>query len=489
VKRARVGGGPAESRWPVALVLAGALLVGGCATVGPDYRAVQPKPPAAWEAPRPHSGQTLEMIHWWSRFDDPTVGRLVALAEADSPSLTVAWANIEKARATLSSVRGGGVPSLTATANASRHRSAGQVLTSRSAEFDASWEIDLFGKIRRNTEASEARVVARTADWHDTRVSLAAEVADTYVQWRACELLADAYERELKSNTQTELATAASVRAGLTAASDEALASASLASAQSSLLDQRAQCDLLVKALVYLTGRDEPALRALMAEAPGGVPEPAELAVGSVPADVLRQRPDLASLERELAAASAEIGAAQAALYPSLSLSGAIGPSSSGGAPSTAWSFGPSLSLPLFDGGQRRASVSSAEAAYLSAYASYQQGVRQIVKEVEQALVNLGGAASRTEQAATAERQYRNYFLATESNWRAGNVSLLTLEEARRSALSAEIQRITLQRNRVQYWIALYKAAGGGWQPGQAAQAPRETAAPDALSQQRESLR
>lgn len=463
-----------------AWALAWALGAAGCTTVGPSYRPVQPNAPSAWQGPRPHGGQTLEMLRWWARFDDPTVGRLVALAEADSPDLTVAWASIEKARATLSSVRGGGLPSLTTTADASRTRSAGRVLTSRSAEFDASWEIDLFGKIRRNAEASEARVVARTADWHDTRVSLAAEVADTYVQWRACGLLADAYERELKSNAQTELATSASVRAGLTASADEALASASLASAQSSLLDQRAQCDVLVKALVSLTGRDEPALRVLLADAPAGIPEPARLAVASVPVDVLRQRPDLASLERELAAASAEIGAAQAALYPSLSLSGAIGVSANGvsglsgssGAPAIGWSFGPSISLPIFDGGQRRASVRSAEAAYLSAFASYRQGVRRIVKEVEQALVNLDGAASRTEQATTAERQYRNYFLATESNWRAGNVSLLTLEEARRLALSAEIQRITLQRNRVQYWIALYKAAGGGWQPGQVAQAP-----------------
>ena len=466
------------SRWTAAL----ALVAAGCATVGPDYRPVQPRAPSAWEAPRPHGGNTLEMLRWWSEFDDPTVGKLVALAEADSPSLTKAWASIERARATLASVRGGGMPSFTAAADASRSRSAGQVLTSnsavltsRNAEFDSSWEIDLVGKLRRNTEASEARVEARSADWHDTRVSLAAEVADTYVQWRACGLLADAYERELKSNAQTELATAASAHAGLTASADGALARASLASVQSSLLDQRTQCGVLVKALVYLTGSEEPALRALMADATGGVPEPAKLEVDSVPVDVLRQRPDLASLERELAAASAEIGSAQAALYPSLSLSGAIGVSAGSGAPSGTWSFGPSVSLPIFDGGRRRAAVSSAEGAYLAAFASYQQGVRQVVKDVEQALVNLDGAASRTVQVTIAERQYRDYFLATEVNWRAGNVSLLTLEEARRSALTAEVQRIALQRDRVRCWIALYKAVGGGWQPGQVVQAPAAT--------------
>ncbi|MBK1614493.1 hypothetical protein CKO44_13545 [Rubrivivax gelatinosus] len=449
-----------------------------CTTVGPDYRPAQPVAAAAWAAPLPHGGKTSEIADWWGQFDDPLVGRLVTMAEADSPSLAQAWASIEKARATLASVRSGRTPSLTASASASRERASGLVDNVRSAGFDSSWEIDLFGKLRRNEEAAAARVEARTGDWNDARVSLAAEVADTYVQWKGCELLAEAYAQELVSNAQTQTTTLAAVRAGLTAPADAALARASLASARSTLIDQRAQCDLLVKALVYLTGAEEGALRAQLSSAPHGLPQPRQAAVASVPADVLRQRPDLASLERELAAASAEIGAAKAALYPSLSLSGSIGVSATSGSPTSVWSFGPSLSLPILDGGERRAAVTSAEAAYRSAYAAYQLGVRQIVRDVEEALVRLDSAANRLQQAAIADSQYREYFLATQSNWRAGNVSLLTLEEARRSALSAEIQRITLQRNRVQYWIALYKAVGGGWQPGDAAQAPATTPIP-----------
>jgi NodT family efflux transporter outer membrane factor (OMF) lipoprotein len=449
-----------------------------CSTVGPDYRPAQPVAAAAWAAPLPHGGKTSEIADWWGQFDDPLVGRLVTMAEADSPSLAQAWASIEKARATLASVSSGRTPSLTASASASRERASGLIESVRSAGFDSSWEIDLFGKLWRNEEAAAARVEARTGDWNDARVSLAAEVADTYVQWKGCELLAEAYAQELVSNAQTQTTTLAAVRAGLTAPADGALARASLASARSTLIDQRAQCDLLVKALVYLTGAEEGALRAQLSSAPHGLPQPRQAAVVSVPADVLRQRPDLASLERELAAASAEIGAAKAALYPSLSLSGSIGVSATSGSPTSVWSFGPSLSLPILDGGERRAAVTSAEAAYRSAYAAYQLGVRQIVRDVEEALVRLDSAANRLQQAAIADSQYREYFLATQSNWRAGNVSLLTLEEARRSALAAEIQRITLQRNRVQYWIALYKAVGGGWQPGDAAQAPATTPIP-----------
>ena len=169
---------------------------------------------------------------------------------------------------------------------------------------------------------------------------------------------------------------------------------------------------------------------------------------------------------------------AQADLYPSLSLSGSISISASPGSSAlTTWSLGPSLSIPLFDAGKRRAAVDSARASYQSAQASFRQGVRTAVKEVEQALVNLDSTARRAEEAERAADDYRRYFRATEANWRAGGESLLTLEEARRSALSAQINLITLQRDRVEYWIALYKALGGGWQPGTAA------ASPDALTE------
>jgi NodT family efflux transporter outer membrane factor (OMF) lipoprotein len=243
-------------------------------------------------------------------------------------------------------------------------------------------------------------------------------------------------------------------------------------------LSQRAECELLVKSLVNLTGFDEAALRALMAHAGAQVPQPAALAVPSVPAQALRQRPDLAASERELAASSAEIGAAVADLYPSLSLTGSITVSASNLSSSvTTWSLGPSLSIPIFDAGKRRAAVDSAQASYRSALADYRQSVRDAVKEIEQALVRLDSTARRADQAGQAAQEYRRYFEATEVNWRAGGASLLTLEEARRSALSAQIDEIALQRNRVQYWIALYKALGGGWQPDSPALPPQAVAA------------
>jgi NodT family efflux transporter outer membrane factor (OMF) lipoprotein len=466
-----------SSRFPAVLacVLA-SLLLGACAT-GPTYREPEPAAPRSWQALQPHDGSLGSMRDWWRQFDDPTVARLISIAESDSPTLTKAWTRIEKARATLTTERSAGLPSVDGNASMSRARAqslqgGAATTTTRSDGLDAAWEIDLFAKVRRSTEAASARVEARVADWHDARVSLAAEVADTYVQYRACGLLAETYEREQRSTAATEKATSAAVSAGFNPPSDAALARASQASATSTLLSQREQCELLVKSLVALTGLEEPALRSLMGNG-SRLPEPSGLEVPSVPANALRQRPDLASLERELAASSAEIGVAQADLYPSLSLSGSISVSATSGVSSfTAWSFGPALSIPLFDAGRRHAAVDSAQAGYQSALADYRQGVRNAVMEVEQALVKLDSIAHRTEQAEHATEDYRNYFRATEANWQAGGESLITLEEARRLALSAEINLITLQRDRVEQWIALYKALGGSWQPGTPADSP-----------------
>lgn len=452
-----------------------------CAT-GRNDESLLLHAPSSWQAELPHGGSEGDLHHWWQQFDDARVARLVEMAQQDNPTLIQAWASIEKARATLRSTEAQALPALSGTASVSRSNQLQSGIStmsgaSRSAGFDASWEIDLFGKVRRNAQASEARIEARAADWHDSRVSLAAEVADTYVQYRACILLTDAYRREVTSTAVTEQATTNAVRAGYTAASDGALARASLAGAQSSLQQQITQCGLLVKSLVYLTGADEPALRQLLDGGENRLPQPAAVEVPQVPARVLRQRPDVASLEREVAATAAEIGAARADLYPSLSLSGSVSVSASSlASPSTLWSFGPSLSIPLFDGGQRRAAVDAARASYASAVASYRQGVRTVVRDVEEALLNLDGAGRRAEQSERAAREYRSYFLSSEGNWRAGRISLLTLEEARRSALSAEITEITLQQNRIQYWVALYKAVGGGWAPGLPVSAPETLA-------------
>jgi outer membrane protein, multidrug efflux system len=450
----------------------------GC-TLQPSYQAPQVVSATGWQAELPHGGSVANLIDWWRRFDDPAVAELIRTAEADSPTLAKAVARIDEARATLASSNSETWPTLTGSASVSRAKSVialgntslTSLTTTRSGTLDASWELDLFGKVRSGRESSRAQLEARIDDWYDARISLAAEVADDYVQYRACRQLAHAYDESATSYATTEQATLSAVAAGMTASSDGLLAEASAASARATATQQQVSCDELVKSLVELTGMDERTLREIVDRrgAPA-LPRPDAFSVQSAPADLVRQRPDLASSERALAADYAAIGQARAERFPSLSLSGSIGLSATNlTSPMPTWSFGPSLSIPLFDAGKRKAAVDSAMASYDAQLASYRSAVRTAVKEVEVALADLDGAARRSDDAHRAADRYRRYEQATETSWRAGFDTLLTREEARRSLTSAEITNIEVQRDRVRSWISLYKALGGGWQPNDTA--------------------
>lgn len=451
-----------------ALLIAVAAL-SGCAAVGPDHHAPAADVPSQWSGPSPHGSDLRQLSAWWQRFNDPVLVRLQQAAESDSPSLADAWAHVEISRAALRSAGAGALPSVSAAASVTRAAQQGTSTGATSTgRLDASWELDLFGKVRRSVESAEAQLEARRGDWHDARVTLAAEVASNYVEYRACGLQADVYEQELVSIDQTTKATESLVRAGLSPIADAALAQATQASITSALLGQRSQCELLVKSLSNLTGLQDAELHSLLASstvnANTALPTAPAFAVDRIPADVLRQRPDVAARERDLAAASAKVGVAVADLYPSLQLGGSIGLSALGGSLSGLWSFGPSISVPLFDGGTRHAAVDSARASHEAAYAQWRGTVRNAVTDVEKALVRLADANLRVVQSDRAAQAYRRYLAGAEAERRAGTVSLLTFEEARRQSLSAQLELIGLQRDQVTDWIALYKALGGGWE-------------------------
>ncbi|KGF70741.1 membrane protein [Hoeflea sp. BAL378] len=445
------------------------LLVSGCTTVA-GLRSHEAKIAEVWHATLPHGGETSELVSWWSTFDDPSLTALIAEAQAKSPDLDVAAAEIERARAALQSAQSHRIPTLDGAASLKRSGTGGDASnrlaasTTSAGTLDASWEIDLFGKLRHRNEAARIRVDERFADWHAARVSLAAEVADHYVQFRACRQLERAYAAEVTSQRETMRATETAASSGFKSSGEVALTRASTASSASTLTAQRAECEILVKSLARLTGGDEPFVRSLLKKGKASIPQPKALKLTSVPAEVLRQRPDINALELEVAAAMAEFGAAKADLYPSLSLGGTLQISGSSLAGTSApWSFGPALSIPLLDGGARRATVKGAAGAYDAAAANYRSGVLTAVSEVETALVRIDSARSRIGDAASAARNYRLYFDTVDSNWKAGGASLLEREDARRSAHSAEVSLIEIRRETVRYWIALYKALGGGW--------------------------
>jgi outer membrane protein, multidrug efflux system len=453
--------------------LISAMLFAGC-SVFPQYVKPEIKTPETWQAKLSHDGKLAELQNWWSQFHDPVLNQLIDAAQADSPTLDIALANIKTARANITTAQAQGLPSLTGNASATRSKNSsgvsadsGGLVNSVSGSLDATWEIDLFGGIGFSKQAAQARLEAQQTSWHDARVSLAAEVATNYVSYRACQMNVASYQKALESKKETARLTNVLAQAGFSAPADADLSEASLQASESTLISQQAQCDITVKSLVALTNLTEPVLRSMLG-ASNAIPQPAQFNIVTLPASLLMQRPNLVVDERNLAAASADIGVATANRYPTVSLLGSIGRTSisSGGTSSSSntWSFGPSISLPIFDAGKRKAEVTKTEAAYEIALANYKQDVRNAVKEVEQALINLDSANQRENAERISKERYAKYYQAAEINWRAGGLSLLSLEDARRQMIDADISYINQQQNQVQYWIALYKALGGGWQ-------------------------
>lgn len=447
---------------------AAALILSACAAVGPAYQVPAAPTASQWQAALPHAGQVEALQNWWSQFNDPVLSRLLQAADETSPTLAQAAALIEQARAALGTAEVRSSPTINGRGAIMRSGGNVQEQTASSVAIDAAWEIDLFGSVRRRTEAANAQLQSRQANWHDARISLAAEVASQYVSLRGCEQLLDAHAANAVSLAQTARLSALMVQAGVSAPVDGELTKAAAANGESIRVAQQAQCDLTTKTLVTLTGLAEPELRAaLQGERRSQLPRPASLQVTAMPAVWVSQRPDLRALERTLATASANMGVAAADRYPRLSISGSLSvlslTKSSGTTTSQPWSFGPSLSLPLLDGGAGDANERNAAAQYAQALAAYESGVRRAVEEVERALINLDSVAKRDANAQIAAQGFANVLKSTEAKWQAGATNAPTLELARRDAINAQIASLTLKRDQVLQWIALYKALGGGW--------------------------
>lgn len=456
---------------PLAPLLLATLLT-ACAG-GPlpaDVRDPAATAPAQWQAPLPHQGNAAELAQWWQQFNDPLLADLMQAAQEVSPTLATARTRIEQARATRVSAGATLLPGLNAAASASRgvQEPSMPITNTGSAALQASWEIDLFGGNRAGWDAARARHAGAEAGWHEARVAVAAEVASTYLGLRACEASLEKVQADAGSRAETSRLTEIAAKAGFQAPAASALARASAAQGNSLYLQQKAQCDTSVKSLVALTGFAEPDLRARLGAGTGTLPVPALIAVGTVPADVLNQRPDLYIAARDVEAASADVSQARAARLPRVSLGGSFGrmrvETSAGTSEGTTWAVGPlAVSLPLFDGGTRRANVDAARARYDEAAVTYRAKVRDAVREVEQALVQLDSAEARREDARTAAEGFDASYRAVEARYRGGLASLFELEDARRTALQAQISVVDLERDRVTAWITLYRALGGGW--------------------------
>jgi len=456
---------------PVPPALLAAVLLAACAgTPAPRDTPSPADVPAQWQAPLPHSGRAADLTRWWQQFDDPLLAQLVDAAEKASPTLAAAQARIAQARATRTAAGAALVPAVDADASIVRGRQdfISPLGTLAQGGVQAQWEIDLFGGGRAGRDAAQARLDGAQAGWHDARVSVAAEVASTYVALRACEAQEITTRGDAASRAESARLTSLAAQAGFQPPAVEAQSRASAAQARVQLQAQHAQCELGVKALVALTAIAEPALRTQLAAAPAALPQPAQIDVAEVPAQTLAQRPDVFVAARDVEAAASDVAQARAQRLPRVTLSGSVSAArfEAGGITGTGalWSIGPlAVSLPVFDAGTRAANVDAARARYDAAVSTYRAKLRGAVREVEEALVQLQSTAARTEDARIAVEGYEASFRAADARFRGGLASLFELEDARRTALQAQSQLIDLQRERVAAWISLYRALGGGW--------------------------
>jgi outer membrane protein TolC len=297
--------------------LAVAAALAGCATQAPAPH-VAAQAPQQWQAPLPHNGSQADLASWWKQQSDTLLVQLIESAQAVSPTVASAGSRIAQSRSERVAAGAALAPSLDAAASVSRsnQQSALPTGTTSQAALQASWEIDLFGGKRAARDAAQARLDSAHAGWHDARVSVAAEVANQYYGLRACEQLLAVAKQDAASRADTARLTELSAKAGFQSPASMALARASAADGNSRYITQRAACDVDVKALVALTAMPEPELRQKLAagatSAAAAVAAAPSIAIAELPARTLSQRPDVFTAEREVTAASADVGSAQA---------------------------------------------------------------------------------------------------------------------------------------------------------------------------------
>lgn len=444
-----------------------AALLAGC-TLGPDYRPHEASAlgvPDAYQLPSSGADPAL-LASWWRQFDDPLLNTLVGDAAAYNLDLAQAAARLRQAREAVIQARSARSPTIGGSAGIGLDLDTdGNGGDAYSLGADAAWEADLFGGISRSIEAARADADAVAFDFAAVRVATVAETAANYIQARlAQQQLALARDTLRIADENLEIA-GWRVQAGLVSSLDQEQARTARAQTAASIPGIEASLAAAAYRLAVLTGRAPGALTATIGEARPIPLGPEEVAAG-IPADTLRQRPDVRGAERALAAATARIGVAQAELYPALRITGNIGTSalSPGGLVDLiTGNLFAGLTQTLFDGGRLRSQVRAQEAAAEGAFASYRQTILIGLEDVENGLVALETAKRREREFVVALDAANNTAILARSQYRAGLTDFQTLLEAERSLLSARDGLLSARADRALAVVQVYRAMGGGW--------------------------
>ena len=460
-------------RGTVSTVLLTATLLSGC-VVGPDYQKPLLALPAAWSGSQSTvSTRPPELAAWWQRLDDPLLNELIAEAVAGNLDVAASKARIREARASHRQSVGTLFPTASGSANATRNRSAstssgsGDTYSQFQAGFDANWEIDLFGANRRAVEAARYGMDAAEEELRATLLTLIGDVAAYYVDARGYQARIGLARRTAASQNESAALTRTRLEAGAASAVDVANAEGQAASTAATIPELESIYAQTVHRLSVLTGRPPAALtERLRKHAP--IPRPKLPIPTGIPADILLTRPDVRMAERQYAQATAKIGQAEAARYPSVSLTGNIATSGLklgdlGKSSSISWAFGPTLTVPIFNAGQLAAAVEVARAQRDQYFIAYRASVLTALEDVENAIVALAQERIRNGRLGSSVQRYREAATLSRSLYEAGSASFLDLLTAERSLYSAEDSLIQSRVSITTSYIALNKALGGGW--------------------------
>lgn len=462
-------------------------LLGAC-RVGPEHAVPDMTLPASWSEAS-ISGPGSPETRWWSAFHDAELDTLVERAIAKNLDLEIARERVREARAVRAATTGQWEPQLDASGGYSRGRASKNTPQGRgtdgasdnfSAGFDASWEIDLFGRRDRAVEAADANVDAAIEGRRDALVTLLGDVARNYVELRGVQRQIALTKSNLATQTDTADLTRVRFNAGLSTDLDVARAEAQAATTRSAIPMLEAQARANIHALGVLLG-DAPAALAKELEVVVALPEPPATIATGLPSELLRRRPDIRRAERELARATALTGAATADLFPRLSLGASIGQqaqrfSDMFDASSTAWSVGGSLFAPLLNGGTLRANVDAADARQRQAVLAYQKTVLQSLAEVENALSAVARERERLESLRAAVEADRRAIALSDDLYKRGLASFFEVLDAQRALFQTESTLATSATQLAAQTVALYKSLGGGWEVGEEKVAQSEPA-------------
>jgi len=469
-----------------AALLVASLSVVACTTIGPAYREAPVAAPIEWYRLDRATGTStaatpVDLTHWWTRFGDPALSEVIVRALDANTDLRAAQARLREVRARRELSAANTAPTVSATGRATTSRSSQETGTGRSIEvyragFDASWEADLFGARRRAIEAADADVDASAANLQAAQVSLVAEVALAYIDVRAFQTRLDVARRNLGAQSEIAQLTDWRAQAGLVSALESE-------QVRTTLEQTRAQIPALASSIAQAQDRLATLLALSTAALPRVVLEthalpaaPARVAVG-IPADALRQRPDIRAAERRLAAETARIGQTAAARYPDLALSGSIGLEALtfgalGAGSAVAHSIVAGVSGILFDGGRIARQVEIQEAVRDQSAVAYEKAVLTALQEVESALAAVQHTQSRRKILDEAVVAARNAATYAAQRYRSGIVDFQSVLDTQRSLLGVEDARATSQADETAAVVRLYKALGGGWTPSAAPQLP-----------------